>query len=467
MSKLNFENINQEEIDIHNKIIVVDAICGKGKTQYALERIVKSNEQFIYVTPYLDEVDRVKDWCKKHNVKVTEPSFLTDKDKNKRLLKREQEIITKSEHFKKLLLEGKNVVTTHALLDKVTLDMLDVIGTHNYTLYLDEVHEVIKTYSLSEDDFKLLRESKAIEIDPVTKQVHWVDSNYISMTGLFTDFKNLCDLGAMYYYANNLYMWCFPTTLFNAVNKTIILTYLFEGQLQAFYYKLYNINYLYRSVAYNNEQKCYELIPFKKEDVVKDIKEYAPYIDLYEGNMNFYEEVTSLTTTWYDKVYLEDKTKGMGNLLRLKNFLCNWFWNITKSSSKDCLWTTLKEYKNELKGKGYTKGFLPLNSRATNYFSDRHNLAYMYNRYLRPIEKQFLQTKGVTVYEDLFSLSELLQWIFRSAIRNKEQVYLYLPSPRMRALLHKWVDLATKYMPDEFTEKDYAMFHYYNKILKL
>ena len=33
MSKLNFENINQEEIDIHNKIIVVDAICGKGKTQ--------------------------------------------------------------------------------------------------------------------------------------------------------------------------------------------------------------------------------------------------------------------------------------------------------------------------------------------------------------------------------------------------------------------------------------------------
>lgn len=113
------------------------------------------------------------------------------------------------------------------------------------------------------------------------------------------------------------------------------------------------------------------------------------------------------------------------------------------------------------------KDILPLNSRATNYFSDRHNLAYMYNRYLRPIEKQFLQTKGVTVYEDLFSLSELLQWIFRSAIRNKEQIYLYLPSPRMRTLLHKWVDLATKYMPDEFTEKDYAMFQYYNKILKL
>lgn len=391
---------------------------------------------------------------------------MQDKEKNKGRLKREKEIITKSEHFKKLLLMGKNIVTTHALLDRITLDMLDIIKEHNYTLYLDEVHEVIKSYSFSKDDLKLLMEANCIEVDKETKQVHWIDTTYVDSRSAFIDFKNLCDLGAMYYYADNLYMWCFPISLFDVVDKTIILTYLFEGQLQAFYYNMYKIKYVYRSVEYDKANKCYKVIPFKKESIIKDIKDYAQYIDLYEGNMNFVSDKNTLTTSWLDRAYLEDKTKNMGNLKRLKGHLLNWFGNIRKSKSEDNLWTTLKEYKHELKGKGYTNGFLELNARATNYYRNRHNLAYMYNRYLRPFEKQFLQLKGVTVYEDLFALSELLQWIFRSAIREKETIYLYLPALRMRNLLKNWVDLATKYIPEYNREKE-GEFIYYNCLLKL
>lgn len=182
--------------------------------------------------------------------------------------------------------------------------------------------------------------------------------------------------------------------------------------------------------------------------------------------MNFVINENSLTTSWYNKAYIEDKNKNMGNLKRLQKHLLNWFCNIRKSKSEDNLWTTLKEYKNELKGKGYTTSFLELNSRATNYYNDRHNLAYMYNRYLRPFEKQFLQLKGVTVYEDLFALSELLQWIFRSAIREKETIYLYLPALRMRNLLKNWIYLATNYIPEYDKEKE-GEFIYYNHLLKL
>lgn len=466
MSKLNFENINQEDMRIQSRIVVVDAICGKGKTQWALERIAKTSEKFIYVTPYLEEVDRVINWCKEHQVQINEPKYVQDKEKNKGKLKREKEIITKSEHFKKLLLSGKNIVTTHALLDRITLDMLDIIKEHNYTLYLDEVHEVIKSYSFSKDDLKLLMEANCIEIDQETKQVHWVDTTYVDSRSAFIDFKNLCDLGAIYYYADNLYMWCFPISLFDVVDKTIILTYLFEGQLQAFYYNMYKIKYVYRSVEYDESNKCYKIIPFKKENIINDIKEYAQYIDLYEGIMNFISDKNTLTTSWYDRAYLEDKTKNMGNLKRLKGHLLNWFGNIRKSKSEDNLWTTLKEYKHELKGNGYTNGFLELNARATNYYKNRHNLAYMYNRYLRPFEKQFLQLKGVTVYEDLFALSELLQWIFRSAIREKETIYLYLPALRMRNLLKDWINLATKYIPEYDKDKE-SEFIYNNAILKL
>lgn len=93
MSKLNFENINQEDMKIQSRIVVVDAICGKGKTQWALERIVKTGEKFIYVTPYLEEVDRVIDWCKEHQVQINESKYVQDKEKNKGKLKREKKSI--------------------------------------------------------------------------------------------------------------------------------------------------------------------------------------------------------------------------------------------------------------------------------------------------------------------------------------------------------------------------------------
>jgi len=39
--------------------------------------------------------------------------------------------------------------------------------------------------------------------------------------------------------------------------------------------------------------------------------------------------------------------------------------------------------------------------------------------------------------EELYALSELVQWMFRSAIREKKDVHLYLPSYRMREQIFK------------------------------
>ncbi|QPW59134.1 hypothetical protein IRP63_13840 (plasmid) [Clostridium botulinum] len=46
-----------------SKINIIDAICGAGKTQYAIQMMNNSNvieNKFIYITPFLKEVDRVK-----------------------------------------------------------------------------------------------------------------------------------------------------------------------------------------------------------------------------------------------------------------------------------------------------------------------------------------------------------------------------------------------------------------------
>ena len=41
--------------------------------------------------------------------------------------------------------------------------------------------------------------------------------------------------------------------------------------------------------------------------------------------------------------------------------------------------------------------------------------------------------------EDAYALSEMLQFIWRSAIRDGKEIWVYLPSVRMRSLLEEWI----------------------------
>jgi len=59
---------------------------------------------------------------------------------------------------------------------------------------------------------------------------------------------------------------------------------------------------------------------------------------------------------------------------------------------------------------------------------------------MNPIEKHFFHQHDVLIDEDLLALSDLLQWIFRSAVREGKPVQIYVPSRRMRTLLIKWLN---------------------------
>ena len=77
---------------------------------------------------------------------------------------------------------------------------------------------------------------------------------------------------------------------------------------------------------------------------------------------------------------------------------------------------------------------------------DRHNLAYVYNMNSNPsYDKYFakrLDTNGnpIAINNDLFALGCLIQWIWRSAIRENEEIWIFIPAPRMRNLLIEWMD---------------------------
>jgi len=88
--------------------------------------------------------------------------------------------------------------------------------------------------------------------------------------------------------------------------------------------------------------------------------------------------------------------------MQLKKNLYTYFRNNGKSS--DNLWTTKKVKKSKLQGKGYTKGFIPWTTRATNDYQETHNLAFVYNLYMKPFEKAFFEDAGVNVNQDLLAV---------------------------------------------------------------
>ena len=53
--------------------------------------------------------------------------------------------------------------------------------------------------------------------------------------------------------------------------------------------------------------------------------------------------------------------------------------------------------------------------------------------------EQFFVAHGVAIDEDTWALSELIQWTFRSAIRENKPINIYIPSKRMRDLFIDWL----------------------------
>ena len=132
--------------------------------------------------------------------------------------------------------------------------------------------------------------------------------------------------------------------------------------------------------------------------------------------------------------------KRREEIKQLRNNIVNVFVNRFKSKSAQCLWTTYKDSHSKLSGKGYTKAFLPCNARATNKYRGRDCLVYCVNIFYNPVEKNYFASKGVEIREDEYALSEMIQWIWRSAIRDGNDINIYIPSSRMRKLLIDWMD---------------------------
>ncbi|WP_445668852.1 hypothetical protein [Lysinibacillus sp. FSL L8-0312] len=409
-------------------ITVVDSIMGSGKTSWAIQYINESPmaTKFIFITPYLTEIERI--------IEHTKKSFVQPEQNGKR---------NKLDSLKQAIANGENIVSTHALFKKCDSELIQLIEAENYVLILDEVLDTIDEIVMTKDDIKILLNSTDDNGNPIisigTKgEVKWNTSEYDS--GNYQTIRNLANAGNLVLFDESKMYWLFPTEIFKAFSEVFILTYMFEGQIQCYYYRLFNMKFTCQSVGYDTKLGYY-LTEYKGR-IGEDRQRFKSLINIYYSSPSDNRDINKVGEKHnaFSKSYLNDNLKNKYYKDMIKKNSYNFYRHKMNCSTKYVIWTTFKDHQKVLTPRGLKKRFVPINARATNEYAAATTCIYLANRYMNPMIKRFFHSHDIKVNEELFALSELLQWLFRSAIRNDEPIDVYIPSERMRILLEMYLN---------------------------
>lgn len=420
------------------KITVIDAICGSGKTSYAIQMMNENpDKKFIFITPYLDQIEPIQERTKR--------DFPTPTAKSSG---------GKLDDFERLIRLGKSVITTHSLFGMIDVATQKLIKSQGYTLVLDEVANVVEQAKIIPNDLKILLDAGTIKVNE-KNQVVWNEEDYSTRNNKFRfyDIKRLAEKENLYLFNSTAIFWTMDVQSFLAFEEVYILTYLFDGQIQKYYYDMKNVSYEKKSVTFDENDSRYKLVKYDAHHdgreklapmikVFQDIKKGRPILLNTNYDSSGKHERYWLTTSWFNQA-TESDLKQLNNNLR-SYFERN---NGELIQPNDCFWTTKKDVAPKLKSRRAKlslkdnrdkDNYLPLNVRATNKYGHCKACAYVYNRFMNPIEKHFFESFGVKVNEDLLAVSDLVQFLFRGQIRNDKEIKIYLPSLRMRELLEDW-----------------------------
>ena len=423
-------------------IKVYDAIMGSGKTTRIIEEIKNSDikQKFMLITPLLTECHRIAGTVYDPMDQYKRP-IIVDNDDNSVLYQcREEDIPLKNKLFKhpyfskyggkaeslpQLLINNDNIVSTHQLFVNLTPSILEM--AKDYILVIDEmlsIYEIYTQYPIDEINSMIRNKWISIsEVDGITIKFHREYYGAVSegidptKNTYYENFANLCDLGQLMLIDNKVVIWELAIDALKAFKEVWIATYMFEGNIMSSYLKAHNVDY--------------ELIKFgKRPSEIKNLINI--YEDTSKSRLNSIgEKECALSSTSSKRSIVKDALSS-----NLDNFVRN------KASCKktDLIWTCFKDGKSKIQGARYSDQWLPLSTKATNDYGDKHNIAYLCNIYPNPELVKASSARGFSVREDIYAISEMVQFIWRSAIRNNEEVNLYIPSKRMRTLLQNWLN---------------------------
>ena len=414
-----------------SRIEVLDALMGTGKTT-AIINWMKDNPQnkYLYVSPMLAEVEeRIPTECA--SLEFVFPS--TDNHK------------TKSLHLLELLGEGCNVAFTHALFQDLSKAHLARIQKEGYVLVIDEEVGLIEPYSgvYKKGDITSLENAKHIQVDEENLGVvRWLWEDIEDETA-YSKLKRLCEMEMLYCAKRSRDMMVIqlPMALVQSARRTIVLTYLFEGSVMESFLKLRGVGIVpFTEVSLlkcstSVKQQAKQLINLCSTPSINSLSKLPLSSSWYSTNASK-EQLTKLGKAIYSAYRRYDKedvlltlpkasaTKKLGETNR-----ANPRYALHKSINTDST-------------------FLYCSARATNDYAHKTVAIHAYNRYINTVVAAYLQDYGkeigATPSDDQYALSEMLQWLWRTQVRNDKPIDVYILSNRMNNLLVQWLESTDK-----------------------
>ncbi len=467
-------------------ITIADKPCGYGKST-EINRSFNKSEKYIAVVPYLSEVERfIKGARTDSDFILTQPICNGG---------------NKSDHCEKLIRAGKSIACTHALFYRLGTLATQSTGVARCTEFDSdgkptiEVDHLLNGYNLIIDEVV-----NPFEVDQTVRKVDF-DTAYLGL-GLATEEpdgrivptemwdelyrkgnktfdRSLYDKaksGALYRISEKLFVLAIPKELLLKPKSVTIYTYLSEGSVLLQYLQKLQKDHP-GSFTLEVQRLDKEVEAAWREDVASALT-VLPIPELENQEWTHFAQLNKIKThrqcsavghklrkfkdrelygvdpttvmltcargLWHDAA-TGQKPKA-GRLARhtrlfgraLKEEVYN-----NDSETFDEVWTT----------SGVS--FVPNTTRGTNDHIGCTTAVYLYDQHPNPQLLTFLGMKRNSNeahrFSDAYALTELVQWLFRSAIRvgglnstgraysPRRSVTLYMPSKRMRNLLLNWL----------------------------
>ena len=418
-------------------INVVDARMGTGKTSAAIQYMNDHPEKrYLFITPYLNEAQRICDAC-------AELGFWTPINT---LYEYE---FRKSSHLRSLVEVGRNVAMTHTLFKMCDAETVRLIAERGYVIFIDEVIDVFEPLTLSESDLRLITDAGwlknvAASDDGDMMVLEMEDSKDYSrgrFSEVFTMARNNQLLNVTERKRGSekkqLFFWVLHKDLLALAEEAYVLTYMFDGMPMKAMLGIYGIEYRYIGVCMDDEGK-YRFTDEPMPDRAPELRRLLHICDNKRLN-SIGDKPTALSANWFKSAA---KSMSDGRLDTLRKNLNNYFRHYVPEGvgSSGRLWCTFKEVVGKVRDRGFYRNNLAWNARATNDYQDRSVLAYCVNVYMNPSITIYFRENGVSIDPDKYALANMVQWLWRGCIRRGEEMWVYVPSKRMRGLLQGWID---------------------------
>jgi len=418
-------------------INVVDARMGTGKTSAAIQYMNDHpDKRYLFITPFLDETQRICDACSGLGF-WTPNNIISEYD------------FKKTNHLRALVETGRNVALTHALFKICDAETVRVITERGYVIFIDEVIDVFEPLAIPDCDLKILRAAgylKNADVGDggdvnVLEMKEGVDYPGGAFSEVFTMARNnmLVDVTQRVRGGKdvNLYFWALSKDLLALTDEVYVLTYMFDGMPMKALLEIYGIGYRYIGVCRDDDG----VYRFTDEPVPDRAPELARLLHICDNARlnSIGDKPTALSANWYKTAACNLEN---GRLETLRKNLNNFFRHYAPEGigSAGRLWCTFKIAVGRVRDNGFYRCNLAWNARATNDYQDRSVLAYCVNVYMNPNITIYFRESGVAIDPDKYALANMVQWLWRGCIRRGEEMWVYVPSKRMRGLLQGWIN---------------------------